>query len=171
VSLKQPTKRPYDSTKVTPEQTKAEIEKLLKDYGIKDIQWTTYRGETELKFIWHITVRGAEKEITFAFKPPIILVPRRTWNTKLSRYEKVNVPHEAMAMRLLWHYLKAKLEAISWGLETIEKEFMSHIKIALPTGQETTLGEIVTLDNLQKALTQTALALEYKPEETAPGTS
>jgi len=133
--------RPYYDTEVTPEKSKLGIEQLLKTYGIKDLQWTTYQGQTELKFIYKLQIRGMEKEIAFGFRPPVILIPRRTWNQKNSRYEKVNVPHEAMAMRLLWHYLKTKLEAVSWGLESMEKEFLSHAIVALPTGQETTVGE------------------------------
>lgn len=134
-------KLPYYNTTISQEQTKAEMEKLLKDHGIKDIQWTTYKGQTELKFLHRIQIKGVEREIGFVFRPPIILIPRRQYDSKFNRYVKVNVPHDAMSYRLLWWYLKAKLEAVEYGLETVEKEFMSHILVSLPDGSQSTIGE------------------------------
>jgi len=134
-------KMPYESTKISPEETKGDIERLLKQFGIRDYQWTVYKGVTQLKFIYRIQIDGNEKEVAFLFKPPVMMAMKRTYNTKMNRYEKINVPLEAVSYRLLWHYLKTKLEAVTWGLESVEKEFMSHIIMLLPSGEETTMGE------------------------------
>ena len=153
-------KMPYQSTKIAPEQTRSDIERLLKEFGIKDYQWTVYKGEAQLQFIWRIQVSGVEKEILFKFKPPVMMALKRTYNTKLNRYEKINVPLEAVSYRLLWHYLKSKLEAVTWGLESVEKEFMSHIVMRLPTGEETTLGEALITGKALGASNSNPFALE-----------
>jgi hypothetical protein len=153
---------PYYNTQISPEQTKANIEKLLREHGIRDTQWTTYHGQTSLKFIWKVTVKGVEKEIAFGFTPSIILIPRRQYSSRLNKYEKVQIPHEAMSYRLLWWYLKVKLEAVEYGLESVEKEFMSHILVALPNGRETTIGE-----NLQNAILENRLQRFALPDKDA----
>ena len=135
---------PYANTTIAPEQTKAEIEKLLKEHGIRDIQWTSYQGETTLKFLFKVQVRGVEREIMFAFKPPNIDMKKRTYNRSRYCYETVTMDNAPVSYRLLYWYLKTKLEAVQFGLESVEKEFMSHIMVALPDGKGITLGEKLT---------------------------
>ena len=160
-------KIPYASTKVAPEQTKAEIEKLLKEHGIKDIQWTMFEGRTTLKFLHHVTVKGVERTIGFTFQPPIIPHMIRQYNSKTFCYEKVSINNEPVAYRLLFWYLKSKLEAVEYGLQSMEKEFMAHIMVSLPSGEESTFGE-----KLEQALEHSASisefqALPYEPEKSA----
>jgi hypothetical protein len=135
---------PYSDTTIPKERSKADIELLLTNHGIKDVQWTTYHGETSLRFIWHLTVKGVEKEIMFQFTPPMIETKKRVWNQTDQRTIKATVQLENTAYRLLWHYLKNKLEAVRWGMETLEKEFLSHAVVSLPTGEVTTIGENIT---------------------------
>ena len=132
-------KIPYSNTTIAPERTKADIEKMLKENEIQDIQWTTLNGETTLRFLWRIELKGVQKAIMFQFKPPIIPSKKRTWTGM--RYETITVNLEATAYRLLWHYLKNKLQAVKWGLESMEREFLSHAVISLPSGQTATVGE------------------------------
>ena len=150
---------PYEHTTIPPERTKADIEKMLKEHGIQDIQWTTYHGDTILRFMWKLTVKGVEKEILFEFKPPVIPSNKRQWNG--TRYETIHVTLDATSYRLLWHYLKNKLEAVRWGLESMEKEFLSHAVVALPNGQETTVGEHI--QDVYESVRSPALA--YKPHQ------
>lgn len=152
---------PYEHTTIPKERTKAEVEKLLNQHGITDVQWTTYQGESSLRFLWHLTVKGVEKEIMFQFKPPIIHAKKRIWSQTDQRTIKANVQLENTAYRLLWHYLKNKLEAVRWGLESMEKEFLSHAVVALPNGRETTVGE--DIQSVLEAVRSPALA--YKPPE------
>lgn len=126
---------PYANTTISPEQTQADIKKLLEAHEIRDVQWTTYQGNTTLKFLFKIQIKGVQKEIMFAFKPPKIAVKKR-YGSSL-----VNTINDAVSYRLLFWYLKTKLEAVQFGLETVEQEFMSHIMVALPGGQDSTLGE------------------------------
>ena len=127
---------PYKNTKVSAEHSKADIEHLLKINGIKDIQWTTLEGRTELKFLWNVTVKGVEKKIAFGFSPPTI-----ERQTRKVGYGLVKITDENIAFRVLFHYLKSKLEAVKFGLETLEQEFMSHILMSLPDGSQTTVGQ------------------------------
>jgi hypothetical protein len=150
---------PYSGTTIPPERTKADIEKMLRAHGIQDIMWATYRGETALRFIWNLTVKGVEKEIMFEFKPPVIPAKKRVWTGM--KTERINVTLDATAYRLLWHYLKNKLEAVKWGLESMEKEFLSHAVVSLPNGGTTTVGE--RIDDVLE--TVRSPALEYRPEK------
>ena len=155
----------YSDTKVAPEKSKAEIEALLKQHGIKDIQWTTLEGTTTLKFLHRIIVKGIEKVIGFELQPPAIPKRVRQWNTKLYHYEFIHVQNEPQAYRLLFWYLKNLLLAVEYGMTSIEKVLMQHIIVALPSGEQTTVGE-----NLERALEHTDLqgfvALPAaKPEE------
>ena len=151
---------PYEHTIIPPERTKADIEKLLNEHGIKDVQWTSYHGETRLRFIWKLTVKGVEKEIMFEFTPPRIEAKRRIWSQNDNRTIKATVQLRATSYRLLWHYLKNKLEAVRWGLEDMEKEFLSHAVVSLPDGREYTVGE-----HIQEVYeTVKSPALGYKPE-------
>jgi hypothetical protein len=138
---KKKVKIPYSGTTIPPERTKADIEKMLNDHNVSGIQWTTYQGKTSLKFIWKVMVKGVEKEILFSFTPPVIPSLKRSWTG--TRYEKINVNLEATSYRLLWHYLKNKLEAVRWGLESMEKEFLSHAVTSLPDGTQRTVGDSI----------------------------
>lgn len=158
------TRIPYEGTTIPAERSKADIEMLLKTHGIKDIQWTTLKGETTLRFIHYVNVKGVEKGIIFEFRPPQIFVTKRTYNPKTNRYEKVQFVNEPVAYRLLLWYLKAKLEAVEYGLISLEKEFMSHISLALPEGT-TTVGEVITKAIETGSLER--LALPENPEREA----
>lgn len=153
---------PYSNTTISPERTKADIEKLLREHGIEDIQWTSFQGKTTLAFAWTFTVNGKEKGVLFEFSPPMIPTTKRTWTGM--RYERVTVNLEATAYRLLWHYLKNKLEAVRWGLESMEKEFLSHAVYQLENGQETTVGEHI--EELMNTLKSPALSFKKERDET-----
>jgi len=47
------------------------------------------------------------------------------------------------SLRLLYWYLKTKLEAISFGLVSVEHEFLSDIVYRLPDGTEKTISEVM----------------------------
>ena len=50
--------------------------------------------------------------------------------------------------------------AVQWGMETMEKEFLSHAVVSLPTGEVTTIGE-----NIMAVFeTVRSPALTYQPE-------
>ena len=129
---------PYMDTTVPYERTKAEIEILLKSYGIKNIRWTTLEGQDDtLEFIIEAEVQGIKKQLGVAVKPPHIVIKKKL-HGKLVDTENINQEY-----RLLFHWIKSKIEAVVWGLSTIEKEFLSEILMKLPNGQQSTVGDVV----------------------------
>ena len=63
----------------------------------------------------------------------------------------------AQSMRLLFHWIKAKLEAVSFGLNSVEKEFLSDIVTTLPDGSRMTICDMIS-----KQMEKNDLMLEYK---------
>lgn len=137
-------KPPYAGTSSDPDKTIADINRLLRKYGINDYQWTTLwdQGLVELKLM--IETPGADgklRKIGIKVSPPIFNAKRRTWDTKKGRNVVQELPNYAQAMRLLFHWLKIKIEAVAFGLKEVEEEFMSDLIIRLPNGQESTVGK------------------------------
>ena len=129
---------PYLDTTVPYERTKAEIEILLKSYGIKNIRWTTLEGQDDtLEFIIEAEMQGVKKQLGVAVKPPHIVIKKKL-HGKLVDTENINQEY-----RLLFHWIKSKIEAVVWGLSTIEKEFLSEVLMKLPNGQQSTVGDVV----------------------------
>lgn len=153
-------KIPYENTKISPEDTKAGIEKMLKKNGITDIQWTSTRGEEYLRFAVEATVRGVRRTIGFEIRPPTILAKKRIWNTKQSRYELINVPMWAQAWRLVFWYLETKLKAIEYGLVSVEKELMAQIMVPIGQDRYVSLGDII-----ERQIAEDKLAKLPSPEE------
>ena len=129
---------PYMDTEVPYERTKAEIEILLKSYGVKGIRWTSLEGQDDvLEFIIEAEVGGVRKQLGISVKPPHIFIKKKL------RGQLVNTESLNQEYRLLFHWIKSKIEAVVWGLSTIEKEFLSEILLKLPNGQQSTVGEMV----------------------------
>jgi hypothetical protein len=154
----------YEHTTIAPERTKADIDKLLGEHGIQGIQWTTYQGQSILRFLWQLTVKGVKKEIMFEFKPPLIETQKRVWSQQDNRTIKATVQLEATSYRLLFWYLKNKLEAVKYGLQSMEKEFLSQAVVSLPNGSKTTVGENI-LDVLETMRTPALMAPERSMEK------
>jgi hypothetical protein len=145
---------PYAQTTVPMERTKADIEKLLKGYGVKGIRWTSMQGQDDvLEFVIDAKIQGVTREIGIMVKPPHIVVKKRTlgqYGRTLANTENINQEY-----RLLFHWIKSKVEASVWGLSTIENEFLSQVTISLPDGRQSSVGEVVlnlVAENNLKAL-------------------
>jgi hypothetical protein len=140
-------KAPYAGTKVPAEQSRAEIDRLLHSYGVQDFQWTELwsRGVVRLQFA--IQVEPAREGrparfISVRVTPPAFTAKRRTWDEKKG-YVLVDAPNWAQSMRCLLHWLKAKLEAVAYGLKSVEDEFLSDLVVRTPDGRESTVAELV----------------------------
>ncbi len=134
---------PYKGTTISVEQTKMEIELMLKEFGIIALRWTetpdSIRGVelATIEFIIKVELKGVEKEIGFRIKPPLIM------QTKGGRSNKITTPAREQSMRLLFWWLKSKLEGVKFGMETIEKTLLSKVMMELEDGTSTTLGEVM----------------------------
>lgn len=136
-------RQPYADTKVSAEKSRADIEKLLRKYNAQGVRWTRMGNDPPvLEFIFDVVVNGVHKQIGFRIVPPIVNIRQRS----NGRYgEIVTVRNEDAEMRLVWWYVKSRLEAVAAGMETLEEALMSKILLTLPdeTGrmQTTTVGE------------------------------
>jgi hypothetical protein len=141
---------PYSNTKVPWDRTELAIRKMLEDYGAVGIRWSNYRGKETLEFIVETKVKGVLKEIHAAAQPPVM--------EKMDRYG-IMKRNKDQEYRMLYFWLKSKLEAIKWGMVSFEDEFLAKIKIDTPQGP-TTIGEILVKMIAEDKL----LALPYAPE-------
>lgn len=135
-----PKKPPYEKSEKDPEATIAQINKLLKEYGVKNYQWTTMWDDNIVTLKFAIEVESG-KFIPILVEPPAFLAKRRSWNAKSGKYETIDAPNWPQSMRLLFWWLKAKLEAVAYGLREVQTEFMGDILVKLPGGQETTMAK------------------------------
>ena len=108
-------------------------------------------------------IKGVKKQIGIKIEPPIFIAQRRTWNPRMGKYERVYAPNWAQSFRLLFWWLKAKLEAVAYGLTSVEQEFLSQVVLKLPNGQQVTVGAA-----LAEPILAGSLALEDKVVDTEP---
>lgn len=131
-------KPPYGDTKVNYTKTKADIERLLNDYGAIGVIWASYKGDDVLQFLVNTEIQGVKKEIGIEVRPPNIPVKKRLKGRGL-----VTTRNKNQEYRLLFYWIKSKLEAVVWGLSSIEREFLSQVMVSLPDGG-TTVGNILS---------------------------
>lgn len=135
-------KKPYGGTPLTVDQSKGQISKLLREYGVEGVQWTDNfeTGQVHLRFV----VRDEGGAATaFDIKPAPFLEDHKTYDSKVGHMVTVTAPSWPRAMRALYVYLKAKLEAVAYGLTEVREEFLSQMVVRDAHGAETTAGELV----------------------------
>ncbi len=155
------TKPPYADTKVDAEKTQQEITSLLRKYGVSQINWQINYDleQVQLDFVIEYTKSEDQQvhRIAVRVKPPMFAASRRTWDAKLGRYKKEELANWAQSMRLLLYWIKAKLEAVSFGLNSVEKEFLSDIITTLPDGSKMTVWEMIS-----EQMNRNDLMLEFR---------
>ncbi len=135
-------KLPYAATTIEPERTMVEIGKMLREFGIEDYQWTTLWGEERVELRFGIRSKTGER-VMVRMEPPSLKTKKRVYDEKLARTIAKEIPSWPQAMRLLRHYLKSKLEAVAFGLRTFNEEFLADILVYGPSGEETTIAEVL----------------------------
>lgn len=108
----------YRQTQVSPYKSQEYIEKLLRKHGVDAVRWTSVPGVAGLEF------RLPRGEGGIGFHVGV---------------EYLHESSRAQYMRALYWYIKAKLEAIDFGLVDFEREFLPF----LITGPNRTLGDEV----------------------------
>jgi hypothetical protein len=108
---------PYETTTVSVGASQESIEKLLEKHGITKTQWTSDKETlVQLAFIYESSGRK------IAFRIAIPYLTKKVGRNK----EEVRVLRES-TMRMLFYFIKSKLEAIKFGIESIEEAFLAHI--------------------------------------------
>lgn len=116
-------KIPYEGTEIPATRTQGEIIGLLYGAGAEATRWSSTKdGATELEFIF--PVKG--QKVAFRIRTPMITDSRGR-------------PKPDQTARLLWWWLKSQLEAIRYGLVSVEEAFLAHAVASL--GQ--TVGDIL----------------------------
>jgi hypothetical protein len=105
-------------------------------------------------------VKGVKKQLGVEVKPPHIVIKKKL-HGKLVDTENINQEY-----RLLFHWIKSKIEAVVWGLSTIEKEFFSEVLMKLPNGQQSAVGDVVV--NLMSKDTLQSLPFYSTPQSEVP---
>ncbi len=124
---------PYYTTKKTVESTQADIQLLLYKHGAQGTRWTTIpnQGVLEVEFLFPVDQEdNAKRLLMFRVRPTILKRPN-------------GEPHPEATMRLVFWWLKTKLEAIQYGLRTVTEEFLAEVVHQLSSGEEATIGEIL----------------------------
>lgn len=131
------------STSVPVDRSRAEIEKCLERYGARGFYYGN-EGERAMIGFRVLDTDGANLAVRMVLGLPspdqdeFTLTPTRKWRTDAAARQAWE-----QACRSRWRALllivKAKLEAVSLGITTIEREFMPDI--LLPSGK--TIGDIV----------------------------
>lgn len=157
-------KPPYSTTEVDAEKTQLQITALLRKHGVSQINWQVNYELEQVQLEFVIEYQRLEDKsvhrVAVRVKPPMFAATRRTWNAKTGSYEKVEAANWAQSMRLLLYWIKAKLEAVSFGLNSVEKEFLSDIVTQLPDGTTQTIWDMI-----ERQVKQGHMALEYKGKE------
>jgi hypothetical protein len=116
----------------------ADIGEMVKEAGAIGIRWTEMGDALPvLEFLIRTEIKGREMEFRVMVKPPL-LPDRKKINGRV-----VNTTNRNASMRLVYWYLKAKLESVKFGLEDIFDAFMLRVVHSLPDGREATIGESI----------------------------
>jgi hypothetical protein len=135
-------KHPYKGTRINYNDSKTDIQEMLLEAGAIGLNWKesmfSLKKEAmpELQFMMRVVRRGEEIKFAVLIKPPMLM--KRVGN----RYSQ-QVPDPNASMRLLYWYLKARLEGVRFGLEDIFDAFFSRVVTALPDGTASTMSETV----------------------------
>lgn len=158
-------KMPYSSTTVAWTKTKGEIEGLLYELRSKGILkkhgWVT-EGDADdevdtLYMELEIPISDAQlRTINLKFQPTMIYREKKN----RQRQRVMNCMKDTSWRVFYWHF-KSKMEAVKYGLVTLENEFMSNIMHYLEDGSEATFGEALKMILLEDKV---GSLLEHKNE-------
>ena len=130
-----PQRPPFANSTVDAYKTQGQITRLLKDYGIDRIQWTDIDQNLSLQFIAEVEIDGVKRNVGIKLNPPLFIAKRRTWDPAKGS-QLVQSPNLSQSMRLLYHYLKAKMAAVAYGFKPFEEEFLADVAVKGPHGEQ-----------------------------------
>ena len=144
---------PYKSTEINAQRTKAQIDGLLAEWGIRDYawHWDPENADVFVEFQFSETIGG------ISVKPVIRVSALIVWNSGSSRKEEsINWD---VTMRLVFWFIKTHLEAAYLSQSSRTEAFLPYIQSG-EGGQN--LAKVV-IKNLERIQSMPALAAP-KPE-------
>ena len=124
---------PYYGTKKSVAATQADIHKLLYKHGAQGTRWTEIpeEGLYEVEFLFPTPTKdGGKQTLMFRVRPTLLM-------------KRDGTPHPEATMRMVLWWLKTKMEAITYGLRSVEQEFLAEAVHRLESGEEVTVGEVL----------------------------
>lgn len=115
-------RKPYSETKINWAVTQGHIQGMLEKFGVDGIQWTSGRIEDEFILRLAFIHESESGKLSCQIDVPI---PREKDRNRLTR--------------MLYWFLKSKLEAVEAGFRDFEEEFLPYI---LDPAQKKTLYQI-----------------------------
>ena len=142
--LKYSKRIPYIDTTVTPEKSRGDVERVLYAHGASAVNIVTQAdGQAILRFVMDLARENTTKRIVVEITPPHISQKVKVWDEKLSRRVDRDVINTAAAWRVCFHFVKAKLDAVTTGLVEFEHEFLADTVIKDDQGREVTVAKIL----------------------------
>jgi len=107
---------------------------MLKEFGAIDVAWADKNSQVILAFTMEAEIQSQKAVLSVQIMPPLFAKERRNWDKNTGKYVKSYEPNMSQSMRLLYHYLKAKLNAVAYGIRPFEEEFLAEINIMSDSG-------------------------------------
>lgn len=132
---------PYHGTNVNVEKSKMQIRQILIKYGVIQQRWTEDLESNAV--IFEFFIKGEDRTYLVRLMPKPFMEAHKIWDPRTGKSRMIEVPNWARSYRMLYAYVKAKVEAIAYGMHTIEEEFMPDIIVRTDEGQEITLADAI----------------------------
>ncbi|MGA7860669.1 MAG: hypothetical protein WCB19_02285 [Thermoplasmata archaeon] len=133
---------PYSNTPVSASKSQEQIDYLLQRFGATGTNWTKLfdKGRIELTF----AVRGkGGRNVAVKVVAPILVNKHRNWDPETGKSEVKETGNWAQSMRLLYYYVKAKLEAVRVGLREFEEEFLADTLVQDASGATVRVADLM----------------------------
>ena len=130
----------YEDTRVSINLSKEQIEKLLKKFDVVATRFTSYPAFAELAFVR----KSGERFIPYRVVVKAKIKPSpRSVDREMERAER-------QVWRVVYWWLKSKLEAIDFGLVEFEQELLPYMLVT-DKGKDRTVAEVI-FERLGKAI-------------------
>ena len=120
---------PYDYTQVTTAKSQEQIKKLLAEHGVTIVRITSFPSTAVLEFIKKV---GAEQHVPYR----ISLRPNVRRDVNAALWDR----SERQVWRVAYWWLKAKLEAVKFGLVEFEQEMLPYMLVSGAGGPPKTVA-------------------------------
>ncbi len=131
----------YEETNVSVERSQAQIRKLLQKFGVERMRYTSLPSEALLEFVR--VDKGKPTPYRIVIRPKL-----KGWSRSVDKELDLA---ERQVWRVVYWWLKAKLEAIEFGLLEFEREMLPFMLISVSQGRSATVGDVLP-KHLQGAL-------------------
>ena len=123
---------PYEDTAVTVDKSQSQIRKLLRDFDVEAVRFTSFPAFAQLEFVRKVE-GGQLTPFRITIKPKIT----GTGYT-MAALDKA----EKQIWRLAYWWLKAKVEAVKFGLVEFEQDFLPYMLIGGESGPPVTVATV-----------------------------